>query len=152
MKKQIIIISVLVIIVSVFISCSANSSSGDISTTAVTDSNGIMHYYEVITDDTETTVLKEIETLVDRKAVTEKNGKYATKEYTVILTTAKSKVSSSLNTTKNMEAADNIVDFEPDDTTKPTVTTTVEKEASKTTTQKEIPPATDKDGWITKWY
>lgn len=157
MKKQLLIISVFVIIVSIFVSCSAERRDDlqSPSTTAVTDEQGTTHYYEVVTDDTETTALKEIETQADCKAVTEKNGKYVTKEHTVVLTTASSKENknvSSSNTTKSAVDADNIVDFEPDDTTKPTETTTAEKETSKTTTQKEIQPATDKDGWITKWY
>lgn len=172
MKKQLLIISVLVIIVSIFVSCSANSSSEDISTTAVTDSNGTTHYYVPVTDDKGNVsataenqgVFAEIETKPNGKTVTNKNGTYVTKEHTTVLpikdkTTQQShsaepiteKLSS--DTTKSIEDADNVVEFEttetkPDDrtTTKETTTTT------ETTTQKETQPATDKDGWITKWY
>lgn len=174
MKKQLLIISVFVIIVSIFVSCSAERR-GDLqspSTTAVTDEQGTTHYYEVVTDDTKTTALKEIETQSNGKAVTEKNGKYVTKEYIVVLTTAKPQNSSTENknginklttqksssTTKGMDDADNVVEFDSADTTKETKATTTTTErvndntTIKTTTQKEIQPATDKDGWITKWY
>ena len=80
MKKQFLIISVLVIVVSIFVSCSANSSGESIPTTAVTDSNGTTRYYEPVTDDNgniSTTgknqgVFAEIETQLNGKAVTKK--------------------------------------------------------------------------------
>lgn len=173
MKKQLLIISIIVVIVSIFVSCSVNSSSENVSTTAVTDSNGTTHYYEPVTDDEgniSTTaknqgVFAEIETQANGKAVTKKNGEYVTNEYTTALpienTTDSSsgtnkpatKQSSTSNTTTDIDDADNDIEFEApsEDTTKPTTekTTTTTTE---TTTQKEIPPATDKDGWITKWY
>ena len=183
MKKQLLIISVLVIIVSIFVSCSANSSDESISTTAVTDSKGTTHYYEPVTDDkgnVSTTVqnkgvFAEIETQSDGKAVTDKNGTYVTNEHTTVLpievatnntssTTASTTKKSTSDITKDIDDADNEVNFEPDETTDPTptITTTIEKETTntisttktitKTTTQKETQPATDKDGWVTKWY
>ncbi len=172
MKKQLLIISVLVIIVSIFVSCSANSSGESIPTTAVTDSNGTTHYYEPVTESESTSVFAEIATDDNGKAVTKKSGKYVTKEHTTILATAKSKTSSTENknginklttqksssTTKGMDDADNVVEFDSADTTKETKATTTTTErvndntTIKTTTQKEIQPATDKDGWITKWY
>lgn len=177
MKKQLIIISVLVIIAGVFVSCSANISDENISTTAVTDSRGTTHYFEPVTDDkgnVSTTekkqgVFAEIETQSDGKAVTKKNGTYVTNEYTTLLpigsVTDKSSTTtqkSTSDTTKDIDNADNEVEFEPDETTeqKPTTTATTEKEtttttttaATQATTQKETQPATDKEGWITKWY
>lgn len=175
MKKQLLIISIIVVIVSIFVSCSVNSGSENISTTAVTDSNGTTHYYEPVTDDNgniSTTaknqgVFAEIETQSNGKAVTKKNGEYVTNEHTTALpienttdnssSTTKSATEKPSDTTNNN--ADNDVEFEPDKPTaetKPTTSTTTEKPttttATETTTQKEIQPATDKDGWITKWY
>lgn len=180
MKKQILIISVLVIMVSIFVSCSANScrdgacSILNNSTTAVTDSKGTTHYYEPITDDKgnvsttekEQGVFAEIETQSNGKAVTKKDGTYVTNEHATVLpiesttnsTTTSTTQKSTSDTTKNTDDADNEIEFKPDETTlssKPTVTTTTEKETTSTTvttTKKEIPPATDKDGWVTKWY
>lgn len=183
MKKQLFIISIVVIIVSIFVSCSAKSGSEDISTTAVTDSKGTTHYYEPVTDDKgslSTTgknqgVFAEIETDASNKAVTEKNGTYVTNEHTTVLpieSEKKNTSSTKKQTTakavsdiaKDGEAADNNIEFEPDkttaeakpDTTSTTTSTTTEKETTKATTEsttkKETQPATDKDGWITKWY
>lgn len=172
MKKQLIIISVLIVIISILVSCSANSSSEDISTAAVTDSNGTAHYYEPVTDDEGNIsitgknhgVFAEIETQSNGKAVTEKNGTYVTNEHTTFLliendadNTSSTKKSESEKTSSDItnNNADNYVEFEipVDDTTK---ITTTEKQtttaATDTTTQKGTQPATDKDGWITKWY
>lgn len=175
MKKQLLIISIIVVIVSIFVSCSVNKE-GNIqlpSTTAVTDEQGTTHYYEPVTDDEgniSTTaknkgVFAEIETQSNGKAVTKKNGEYVTNEHTTALsienvtdrtsstTKPATKQSSTSNTTTDIDDADNDIEFETPsgDTTKPTTekTTTTTTE---TTTQKEIQPATDKDGWITKWY
>lgn len=82
-------------------------------------------------------------------------------ESTTNSTTTSTTQKSTSDTTKNTDDADNEIEFKPDETTtsKPTITTTTEKETTsttatttETTTKKEIPPATDKDGWITKWY
>lgn len=181
MKKQLLIISIIVVIVSIFVSCSAHSSSEDISTTAVTDSKGTTHYYEPVTDDKgniSTTaknqgVFAEIETQSNGKAVTKKDGTYVTNEHTTVLpikdettkpsssakpTAEKSSLSTTIHT-DNTTDADNVVEFQPTKTTEETkpdnTTTTTEKTTTtttETTTQKEIQPATDKDGWITKWY
>ncbi len=174
MKKQLIIISIIVVIVSIFVSCSVNSSNEDISTTAVTDSNGTTHYYEPVTDDKgnmSTTaknqgVFIEIETQSNGKAVTKKDGTYVTNEHTTVLpienttdnssSTTKSTTEKPSGTTNNN--ADNNIDFEPEkptEDTTPTSSTTTEKQTTtkaETTTQKSTEPATDKDGWITKWY
>lgn len=177
MKKQILIISVLAIIVSIFVSCSGNSRSEEISTTAVTDEQGTTHYYEPVTDkngEVSTTgknqgIFAEIETESNGKPVTKKNGAYVTNEHTTVLliesttnfsnsttkpATQKSSTEQPLGTTNNN--ADNNIDFEPDkptEETKPTISTTTENlTTTETTTQKETQPATDKDGWINKWY
>lgn len=173
MKKQLIIISVLVIIVSIFISCSANSSSENTSTTAVTDSKGTTHYYEPVTDDKGNVssanrnqgVFAEIETQSNGKAVTKKNGEYVTNEHATVLpidgviddssTTKTSTEKSSSDNSKDIEDADNVVEFGPNETTpeaKPTTEKQTTTTTTETTTQKENQPATDKDGWITKWY
>lgn len=176
MKKQLLIISIIVVIVSIFVSCSANSSSEDVSTTAVTDSNGATHYYGPVTDDkgnVSTTdknqgVFAELETKLNGKAVIDKNGTYVTKEHTTVLPIKDEIIQPSTSTEPTAEKqpsgtvnnnADNDVDFEsdkPTEETKPTASTTTEKPTTttttETTTQKESQPATDKDGWITKWY
>lgn len=172
MKKQSLIISIIVVIVSIFVSCSVNSGGENISTTAVTDTNGTTHYYQPVTDDNDNVltmadkqgVYAEIETNSDGKAVTKKNGTYVTKEHTTVLpikdtitessSTAESTAEKLSGATRHNDdtQADNNVKFEPD---KPTVLTTAEKpttNTTETTTQKEIRPAIDKDGWITKWY
>ena len=176
MKKKLLIVAVTVIIVSIFVSCSANSSSENVSTTAVTDSNGATHYYEPVTDNKgnlSTTskdqgVFAEIETESNGKAVTRKGGTYVTNENTTVLpiisvtdntisTTKPTTEKSSTGTTRNIDNADNVVEFEPTnqaEETKPDPTTT-EKQATattETTEQKETQPITDKDGWINKWY
>lgn len=115
----------IVVIVGIFVSCSANSSSEtvsntDKSTTAVTDGNGTTHYYEIITDE-----------------------------------------DSKVSTTEKENENDNVIEFESTEKIKETKSeaeTAVEKTTSKTettvhtTAQKDTQPATDKDGWVTKWY
>lgn len=145
MKKKLFFISILVVAVSILVSCSINSSSEtvfntDISTTAVMDRQGTTHYYEPITDDNgkilitdkNQGVYAEIETNADSKALTKKNGTYITKEYTTILTINEEttipnnseKPSGSINptaeklseTTKS-NAADNDINFKPSNPT-----------------------------------
>lgn len=175
MKTRLAIVFLIIVIVSLFVACSENSGSEVISTTAVTDSMGTTHYYESVTDDKgniSTTVenkgvFAEIETQSNGKAVTEKGGTYVTNEHTTIFPIdsvirnssiiTKSTTEKSSNTTNSN--ADNNIDFEsikPTRETNPTTSTTTKKEITtsitETTTKKEIQPATDKDGWITKWY
>lgn len=177
MKKRLAIVFLIIVIVSLFVACSENSGSEVISTTAVTDSTDITHYYEPVTDDKgniSTTaenkgLFAEIQTQSNGKAVTKKDGTYVTNEHTTILpiegvtdnsgTTKLDSEKSSSDTIKNIEDADNVVEFKPTETaegTKSTTSTTTEKKITtsitETTTQKETQPATDKDGWITKWY
>lgn len=175
MKKRLAIVSLIIVIVSLFVACSENSGSEVVSTTAVTDSNGTTHYYEPVTDDKGNVstaaknqgVFDEIETQSNSKAVTKKDGTYVTNEHTTILPIdsvidnssiiTKSTTEKSSSTTNSN--ADNNIDFEPNKptgetnqttsiTTKKEITTSI----TETTTQKEIQPATDKNGWITKWY
>lgn len=162
MKKQLLIISIIVVIVSIFVSCSANSSSENISTTAVTDEQGTMHYYEPVTENESTSVFAEIVTDDNGKAVTKKNGEYVTKEHTTILTTAKEAVSSitgSATERTQENPADNEIEFETstnkNTTTAKETTTTTTKPTEKETTTTAAPTTkvvTDKDGWIDKWY
>ena len=167
MKKQLLIISIIVVIVSIFVSCSVNKE-GNIqlpSTTAVTDEQGTMHYYEPVTENESTSVFAEIVTDDNGKAVTKKNGKYVTKEHTTILTTTEKTISSTENkssTTDKQQAgsttnlADNEIEFKTSTnknttTTRKNTTKPTEKETAQTTapTTKVV---TDKDGWIDKWY
>lgn len=140
MKKYLLILSSIVVLLSVLVSCSANSSSEtvlntDISTTAVTDSNGTARYYEPITDNNgkvSTTyknqgVYAEIETKSDGKAVTNINGKCVTNEHTTVLpiknettiqnSSAKPSGSTELTTEKlsgtSNNNADNDINFNP---------------------------------------
>lgn len=170
MKKQLLIISIIVVIVSIFVSCSVNKE-GNIqlpSTTAVTDEQGTMHYYEPVIENESTSVFAEIVTDDNGKAVTKKNGKYVTKEHTTILTTTEKTISSTENkssTTDKQQAAsttnpaDNEIEFETstdkNTTTAKETTTTATKPTKKETTTTAAPNTnvvTDKDGWIDKWY
>lgn len=56
MKKKLIIIFSLVLLCGALVSCSVNSSSENISTTAVTDNEGSTHFYETVTDENGDTV------------------------------------------------------------------------------------------------
>ena len=159
MKKQLLIISIIVVIVSIFVSCSVNKE-GNIqlpSTTAVTDEQGTTHYYEPVTEDKNATVFVEIVTDDNGKAVTKKNGEYVTKEHTTILTTTEKTISSTKQAQNNSSenSADNKIEFETttkrDKTTTPTAAVKpTEKETTSTANPTKI--ATDKDGWIDKWY
>lgn len=160
MKKQLLIISIIVVIVSIFVSCSVNKE-GNIqlpSTTAVTDEQGTTHYYQPVTENKSTSVFAEIVTDDKGKAVTKKNGEYVTKEHTTILTTAKEAVSSitgSATERTQENPADNKIEFETTTKRDKTTTTTAavkptEKETTSTANPTKI--ATDKDGWIDKWY
>lgn len=163
MKKQLLIISIIVVITGIFVSCSVNRG-GDFqlpSTTAVTDEQGTTHYYQSVTESESASVYAEIVTDDKSTAVTEQNGKYVTKEYATIFSTTQETVSTAISATEqNREnPADNEIKFET--TTKKNTTTTkgntttstttkpTEKETTTTPTAKVV---TDKDGWINKWY
>lgn len=159
MKKQLLIISIIVVIVSIFVSCSVNKE-GNIqlpSTTDVTDEQGTTHYYEPVTENESTSVFAEIVTDDKGEAVTKKNGEYVTKEHITILTTTEKTISSTKQAQNNSSenSADNKIEFETTTKRDKTTTTTAavkptEKETTSTANPTKI--ATDKDGWIDKWY
>ena len=155
-KKQISILVLLLLVVSALTACTVNSGSGNISTTAITDTKGQTHIYESVTDDNgniSTTndnqgVFAEIETKADGKVVTKKDGTYVTNEHTTILTVTedRDKATSGKNkekstaTTKpsltNVDSkADNDVPFETTSQKSTTTTTTEETQASTSTTK-----------------
>lgn len=149
MKKQVLIVVSVAVIICSFVACTNNSSSEIISTTAVTDSNGITHYYEPVTDE-------------NKEIVTKENGDVVTTEITVQSKATKAQTIS----TSAQNEADNVIDFNT--VTDNSKTTTVrnnktemstEISTDETTTQtdttipqKQTQPITDKDGWINKWY
>ncbi len=149
MKKQILIIVSVVVIICSFVACTNNSGSESISTTAVTDSNGITHYYEPVTDE-------------NNDIVTKENGDVVTTEITVQSKATKTQTIS----TSVQNNADNVIDFNT--VTDNSKTTTVRNNKTETSTeistdetttqtntttpQKQTQPFTDKDGWINKWY
>ena len=94
MKKQILIIVSVVVIICSFVACTYNSGSESISTTAVTDSNGITHYYEPVTDENNDIVSKE-------------NGDVVTTEITPTSKSTKTQTTS----TSAKNNADNVIDF-----------------------------------------
>lgn len=177
MKKQLLIFSILIVIISIFVSCSTNSSSEVLLTTAVTNSNGTTHYYEPVTDDNgnvstidgNQSIFVEIETQSNGKAVTKKDGTYVTNEHTIILPIK--------NTNPTKSTPDNLSSTAKDttdaDNHKPFETSTQKEHQSKTTTilnttmsnnnsnkkddqtsntELETKITTNKDGWIDKWY
>lgn len=149
MKKQILIIVSVVVIICSFVACTHNSGSESISTTAVTDSNGITHYYKPVTDE-------------NKDIVTKENGEVITTEITVQSKATETQTSS----TSAQNEADNVIDFNT--VTDNSKTTTVRNnktemsteistdetttQTNTTTPQKQTQPITDKDGWINKWY
>lgn len=168
MKKQLLIISVLVVMVGIFVSCSANGGSEDISTTAVTDSNGATYYYVPVTDENGEAVTNadgdkiyaEIETQADGTAVTDKSGEFVTDANTTALagsgnySAADKEQPSSGNQSEN---ADNEVPFDPAEESSAqeskTQTTSADNITTETNqTEKTTQSATDADGWINKWY
>lgn len=149
MKKALLItISILVIICS-FAACKSNGS-GDNMTTAVTDKSGETHYYSQVTGS-------------DKKPVTDDKGKPVTTEITA--SGSKKAPSNKASTDKADGSADNTVKFEATTkaadstavgTTKGTTAVTSAAQGSTnqptSTTEKQTKPATDKDGWVDKWY
>lgn len=139
MKKALLItISILVIICS-FAACKSNGSGDNMTTVAVTDKSGETHYYSQVTDS-------------DKKPVTDGKGKPVTTEITA--SDSKKAPSNKASTDKTVGSADNTVKFEA--TTKGTTAATsaaqVTTNQPTSTTEKQTKPATDKDGWVDKWY
>lgn len=179
MKKQVLIIISIVVIICSFVACTHNSGSETASTTAVTDSNGITHYYEPVTDE-------------NNEIVTKENGDVVTTEITAKIKPSKTNATSTYTQNK----ADNVIDFETvinattsnstteaekiitttnhtttekaatitqsnttasksttiTTTTQKQITTTTSKLTTNPTTKKQTQLATDKNGWINKWY
>lgn len=158
-KKTLLLISFIIVIVSIFVSCAVNSDNKDVLTTAVTDNDGTTRYYEVVTDDSETTVLYEIATDSDGKSITKKGGTYVTVKNPSKPHTADDKQNNPYSaktrptsSSKN-SADDNDVLFESSTENKTTnITQTEPTSVSSSKTATTIEAATDADGWITKWY
>lgn len=150
MKKALLItISILVIICS-FAACKSNGSGDNMTTVAVTDKSGETHYYSQVTDS-------------DKKPVTDGKGKPVTTEITE--SSSKKAPSNKASTDKADGSADNTVKFEATTkaadstavgTTKGTTAATSAAQSTTnqptSTTEKQTKPATDKDGWVDKWY
>lgn len=177
MKKQLFIFSILIVIISIFVSCSTNSSSEVLLTTAVTNSNGTTHYYEPVIDDNgnvstidgNQSIFVEIETQSNGKAVTKKDGTYVTNEHTIILpikntNPTKSTPDNLSSTAKDTTDADNYKPFETSTQKEhQSKTTTIlnttmsnnnsnKKDDQTSNTELETKITTNKDGWIDKWY
>lgn len=161
-KKTLLLISFIIVIVSIFVSCSENSDNEDVLTTAVIDNNGTTRYYEVVTDDSETTVLYEIVTNSNGESITKKSGTYVTVKNPSKPHTADDKQNNPYSTnakptssSKN-NADDNDVPFEGSTENKTTNTfNTTQTEPTSVPSSEvatTIEAATDADGWITKWY
>lgn len=171
MKKAIAFIILTVLIVCLAAACSAEEPVAQISTTAVTDSEGQTRYYEYVTDEngesvTDTngsTLMAEIATDPNGTAVTDRSGEYVTENKTVFSLHNKqdsTTINSGSGKTESEAGsdADNEVEFDPNSgsgttaaTEKPTTTTATPStvtDPSVATTQS----ATDSDGWINKWY
>jgi type VI secretion system secreted protein VgrG len=157
MKKRLIIISIFVLLCAVFVSCSAKNSGEIMSTTALTDSEGVTHYYAIVTDEASTAYV-EIETALNGEAVTNKDGSFVTNSNTTVISSTNESTA-----TATQNDADNTVEFEntTDETAQNTTTTTTQDSTTtqnstttqdSTTMQKDLEPATDSSGWITKWY
>lgn len=150
MKKALLItISILVIICS-FAACKSNGSGDNMTTVAVTDKSGETHYYSQVTGS-------------DKKPVTDGKGKPVTTEITA--SGSKKAPSNKASTDKADGSADNTVKFEATTkaadstavgTTKDTTAVTSAAQGTTnqptSTTEKQTKPATDKDGWVDKWY
>lgn len=137
MKKQILLILAFVLLSVILAACSAKNVDEDISTTVVTDSNGVTQYYEVVTDDKGETHLSPVTGEM-------KEG-------------ASSKKQSAATVEDSKNADDNIVPFDYSSASESTVQSSTEKPAQTTAaeenfTQKETQPVTDENGWINKWY
>lgn len=155
MKKQLIIISILVISAITFISCSGRNSDSEIkATTAVTDAKGETHYYETVTDENNEILTDSNGNIVYAEIVTDEDKSYVTKENSTVFYGNKKENDTSISETNKLDTADNEVAFnQTSETTtqKPTAYNTV---TTASTTEKETTThsITDKGGWINKWY
>lgn len=165
MSKKLIVISIILVSLSVvFASCSSDKKGNESPTVAVTDSNGTTHYYELVTDEDGNALTTDNEQAVFVEIVTDKDGTYITNEHTTVMPFDNGSVNqnSSANSTEKNNGdildADNTVNFEsfsPKPDTTETVaqsTTSTTKQETTSTTESTNPPATDSEGWVTKWY
>ena len=154
MKKNIIIIQLLIIVVTIFISCS--KSTDTIATTVNIDEEQSLctEYTTGVENETiyNETKIHSIENSTNGKknsCDTTNNNKHKTFN-------SKKQNSSSSSTTTMRNNDDNRTKFETTKekessaTTKPSTTTKVDVPTNSTETT--IPNATDLDGWVTKWY
>ena len=165
MKQKIIIILSLAVLCCAFVSCSVNSSSKDVSTTAVTDNVGSTHFYKTVTDENGEVVtarngekvFAEIETDTDGAAVTKSNGEFVTKEGTTVFSNQNTPGNANGNSSSGGSSDDNEVVFNSDldesTTSKnPTKNTTATEPTTVPAGDTTMQSATDADGWINKWY
>lgn len=148
MKKSVFTILLITLLVSALAACSVKSSPEQSSTTFVTDENGETHIYEVLTDSENQTVLSEIETDSKENTVTEKGGSIVTRKSET--TTVKAEDNSSSERNDDNEIPFESGDSNSIDTPKPNITVSDKDIKPEAPTEKQ--PATDKDGWINKWY
>lgn len=142
MKKVLFLAIVMAVSAIVLTACSVHDSDEKASTTAITDENGNTHFYEIVIDKEGSSQLTEIETASSGNSVLQQNSSLNEGKKTETNTSA----AASGN-------ADNEVPFEFGtdnslDTPKPNTTVSSDKRESIVSN----PPATDKDGWINKWY
>lgn len=136
MRKLIIMLSVSVILASVFVSCeSANKTADSGEVTVITDENGDTKRY-VLEENNGTTAFAEVVTGKDCEAVTDESGEYVT------VTTDANEAIMQSDREKGTDSDDNEVLFD-------------EEENRIAETQAEEEPTehiTDADGWINRWY
>lgn len=143
-RSLLIIVSVLVIICS-FFACKNNSSSESVSTTAVTDAQIITRYYKAVTDE-------------NKETVSYNEGKVVTTELIKESTAIESKETTSVINRTDNDIAFDATTSPSSPATKATISTTVKNTSAThnnaiiTKPNSTTQTATDKDGWIDKWY
>lgn len=147
MKKIAVIILVAASFISIFAACSLNGNSGDNFTTAVTDTKGQTHYYEVVTNENSESVTDSKGSKVYAEIVTDKDKSYVTQENTTVFNDKGEDTSISEKSKNN--TADNEVTFSQNQETSSQAAETTESTTKNNITTQSV---TDKDGWINKWY
>ena len=176
MKRILLIISGIVLITSALLSCSNKQAVVDNnSTTAIADEKGVTRFYQIETlsvKEPEETTLVEIVTNKKANTVTDKQGKYVTISNKAInnqkakdtyhnSNSANNKPTDKSNKkdidkhSENNSKDNNNVSFETsteqnDKNNDNTINSSSEKTTDNTSSSKE--DATDKDGWINRWY
>ena len=171
MKRPLLLFGILVIISGALISCNSKQAVEDkMSTTAIADANGVTHLYEIVTvsdKKPEETTLVEIVTNKSGEAVTDKQGNYLTvsnKAPTLLnpkttttkaSTTALKREDTTAQDDKNSSKKDNNdVSFEvsSNSSDEKDNKTNTSFESSTDESVLSVEEATDKDGWINRWY